>query len=255
MARKNTRAATKVLPDLPFDMGADDAKIGGAPQGEQITVAQLQEQIKAMQGQLENANKTNLALMTQAPVIQPQLKPTEVDTKNLPDPVAEPEAYAVELAKRTRQAIRNEAENAQIEAGQKSTANDKIAGLWEDFREAYPEYAKDQKKIEFVATEVAEKAAKRGRDVSKYMFGASSIFFADAVAEYDKLFGKPKGAEAEDGDDDDDDGLDDDVGRTRGIPGGGPSGRSSAVADEDANVSQSMFDGLKKWQLKNGFTL
>lgn len=242
----------RVLEDLPFDRG-EEGKIEQKAQEPdmQAILAELRGQVAKLSGDLDTANKERLALMTQATPVQPQMRSTEVNLKDLPDPVQEPEKYAQEIAKRTREALQNEQYNAGIQQQQQTQQAGDLEALWEDFKEANPLYA-DEGKVRYIAQELAQKAAKRKRDVGKYMFVTSDTFFSDVTKLYDKTFGAPKAA----GEEDDDDGsvLDDDDNRTAGIPGGGPSGKSSAKPDEDADVSKSSFDGLKQWQLKHGFT-
>lgn len=249
----------RVLPDLPFEIGADDAEIkkaDGDQSGMSTTVAQLQEQLAQMQANLKLQQETNLALMQQTPTVIPTLRPTEVNMDDLPDPVTDAKGYAAEVAKRTREAMANEKYNEGVQAKLANDQTTKINALWEDFAEKYSDYAKDPSRVEYIANKLAQRAQARGRDVGKYMFGASSQFFADAVALYDKEFGKP-GAGDDDAEDGDDGAslLDADEIRTAGIPGGGPKGQR-LKSDEDAEVQgKSMFDGLRQWQQKAGFSI
>ncbi len=261
MARKVKQTQndmSRQIPDLPFEIPADQADIKKAGEGGEAntTVAELQAQLKAMREEFAReqkiAHETNLALMQQAPAQTQQFLPTEIEMKGLPDPVSDPEAYASEVAKRTRQAFVNEQKNQQIVAAQAGNDNARVNALWEDFSEAYPEYAKDPSRVSYIAQKLAEKAKARGRDVNKYMFAASATFFSDAVKLYDKEFGRPAGEEV----DDDDEGsvLDADELRTSGIPGGGPKSRA-VPKDEEGEQGKSIMDGIRSWQQKSGFSI
>lgn len=258
MARKKSgglEAPVRQIPDLPFEVPADLAKVEKAD-GETdgtTTIAALQEQIKLMQANQKALEATNLALMQQAPVVTPQLLPTEVDTKGLPDPVTDPEAYAKELQSRMRTAFQNEQKNQQAVAQAQTSQQGKIDALWEDFKEQYGDYAEQAERMQYIATKLANRAAQRGRDVGKYMFASSPQFFADAVALYDKEFGKP-GSETADDDDDGGSLLEADEIRTAGIPGGGPKGRQ-APKDEDDIQGKSIMQGVREWQQKSGFSI
>jgi hypothetical protein len=256
MAKKRPDPMLVTHPDLPFDQPAEEKTPAQQTVDTNATVETLKAQIAQMQSELAISNREKLALMTQAPTVQPQMRPTDVDLKGLPDPVTDPEKYAQEIAARTRQALANEQHNAQqIKAAEGSQA-DKLNALWADFKEANPGYA-DESKVRYIAQELAQKAQARGRDVQKYMFLTADTFFGDVTKLYDKTFGKPAGGVEAEPSDEDGSLLDDEAEvRTQGIPGGGPSGKSAAAVDEDkAAQGKSMFDGLKSWQLKNGFTI
>ena len=252
MAKKKNDM-TVIHADLPFDQGEED-KAAGAPQSQDTVLAELRAQIAGMQSALEQTKRENMALMTQAPVAQPQFKPTEVKLDDLPDPVSDPKAYGEALVARTRQSIINEQHNQNLQNAAGAASERDLQNLWQDFVEGHPDYA-DETKVRFIAQELAQKAAQRKRDVNKYMFVTTETFFSDVTKLYDKTFGAPKAAGVE-VEPDEGSLLDADEGRTAGIPGGGPSSKSAAQPNEDAMAQgKSMFDGLKSWQLKNGFTI
>ena len=247
---------TRQIPDLPFEIPADEAKITKGGEGGTITVAELQAQIKAMQDKFEADTKslrdTNLALMQTAPVQTQQMLPTEVDLKDLPDPVTDAQGYAKAVAERTQQALQNAARNAQAMAGQQNQQAGRLNALWEDFAEHYKDYAGQPGRIRYLAQEVAAKAEARGRDVQKYMF--TPQFQADVVALYDKEFGKPVDPNADDTDDGEGSVLDKDDLRTSGIPGGGPKTSRPAPKPEDEQ-GVSIMEGVRSWQQKTGFSI
>ncbi len=253
MAKKTVKNDMTVIhADLPFDQGEEE-KAAGAPQSQDTVLAELRAQIAGMQSALEQTKRENMALMTQAPVAQPQLRPTDVKLDDLPDPVSDPKAYGEALVARTRQSIINEQHNQNLQNAAGAASERDLQNLWQDFVEGHPDYA-DETKVRFIAQELAQKAAQRKRDVNKYMFVTTETFFSDVTKLYDKTFGAPKkdGVVAEE---DDDNGSVLDDNRTAGIPGGGPSGRSAAPIDEDKLAGKSMFEGVKSWQQKNGFTI
>lgn len=239
----------RTLPDLPFDM-PDEKPEAGTSAAPATTVEELRAQLAALQNDLKTQRETNLALMTQAPVTAPQPKPTDVNMDNLPDPVQDPVAYGRELLARQRTALQNEEYNKGLQQQQQQTSAARVQALWEDFVEAYPEYAKDTEKAQFAANAVVQRALARGRDADKYMFGASRQFFEDAVKHYDKTFGKP--GEGASGDDADEDDSPDN--RALGLPGGGPSGRSKAPSEDDLPQTTTA-DSLRQWQQKTGFSI
>lgn len=249
---------TRQIPDLPFEIPADDAKITKGKGGETtITVAELQAQIKAMQDKFEADTKslrdTNLALMQTTPVQTQQLLPTEVDLKDLPDPVSDPTGYAKAVADRTRQALENAARNQQVVATSQNLQTNRLNALWEDFSDKYADYAKNPGRVRYLAQEVAAKAEARGRDVQKYMY--TPQFMADVVTLYDKEFGKPQGEDDGDGTDDGEGTvLDKDDLRTGGIPGGGPKTSKPPKNTEDEQ-GVSIMEGVRSWQQKTGFSI
>lgn len=251
--KKPAEQTGRILPDLPFDQGTPEPKEPAQKASDmEAVLAEMRAQVAKLSGDLETANKERMALMTQAPIVQPQMRSTEVNMKDLPDPIQEPEKYAAEVHKRSREALQNEQLNAQAIAQTQNDAQGKLATLWEDFKETNPLYA-DEGKVRYIAQEVAAKAQARGRDVQKYMFTTPDTFFGDVKKLYDKTFGAPKAEGAED--DDEGSVLDEDDNRTAGIPGGGPSGGKKVSEEDLAGPGKSMFDGVKSWQLKNGFTI
>lgn len=251
MAKKSPQRATgPAFPDLQFqepepektqDAGADQAKL----------LADLQKQIGDLQADLDQQRKANLSLMAQPIVTAPVQEPTTVDLKDLPDPTLEPEKYAAEVANRTTRYIGQVQQAQTARQQQTQQQNGRVEALWEDFAEKYPEWAERADQVEYAATKVAQRAAQRGVDVNRYMFGASSTYMQDVHKELEKVFGKIEAS----ADDVDDDGAPDD--RTAGFIGGQDSGGRAAKGEDNpaARFQQhSMFNDVQEWQRKTGFT-
>jgi hypothetical protein len=250
---KKTQAAPEAqrlqMPDLQWmetpEEKAETAKASAAPAAD---LAALQAQIAKLSGDLDQQRQTNMALMAQ-PLVQAAPATPKMDMTNLPDPTLDPEAYAREVANRTTAYIGAVEQVRQAQSAGAAQSNQRVEALWEDFNAKYPQYAEHADRVEFAATKIAQRAAARGLDVNKYIFGASGVFMADVAAEMDKTFGKP---EVEDPDDD---GADD--GRTGGIFGGNESGGKPTKVDEPNRAGfqpNSMFGDIQQWQAKSGFT-
>lgn len=251
-----------------------------------ITAEMLLAKIDAIGAENKSLRASNMALMSQAPVVtQVSAPPAAVNLDGLPDPVQSPKEYAAEIAKRVSahtNAVVNHATSTQTTA---QTNKQRIDNLFNDFSSQFPELAKNRDRLEFIAQKVVNKAKESGINAEKYMFQAKDQFFADINDEYGKVFtavapakaadvvAEPLidnadpvataeqtggiGAALEEDEDDTDDG------RSQGIFGGAESGnRQSAPGrskEEDAArakqgiKSGDLIDDLQKMQQKSGF--
>lgn len=248
MAKKTPAADTrKAMPDLQWmETPEEKAQTAKASGQQSPDLAALQAQIAKLSQDLDTQRSTNMALLTQ-PIIETPAAAPQLDMTKLPDPTIDPEAYASEVARRTTAYIGQVDQQRQRGAQQAQTKNSRVEALWDDFGSKYEAYAGDPEKVEYAATKVAQRAQKRGMDVDKYVFGASSVFMADVAAEMDKLWGKPEEA---------DDLPDEEDNRTAGIFGGQESGGKPAKGEEARSAFQpnSMFGDVQAWQAKTGFT-
>jgi hypothetical protein len=252
MAKKTQKTAEPAgrlqMPDLQWLETPEEkeATAKAAGKDDATTLAQLQAQIAKLTTDLDNQRQTNTALLSQ-PLVQVQPQAPQIDMKNLPDPTLEPEAYASEVARRTTAYIGAVEQVRSAQAQAAGQQNGRVDQLWEDFGEKYPQYADRADQVEYAATKVAQQAQKRGLDVNKYIFGASSVFMADVAKEMEKVFGK-SGVE-----DDEDDEPDN---RTAGLFGGNESGGKPVKPEDPRSAFQphSMFGDVQAWQAKTGFT-
>lgn len=249
-AAKQQDANYRGLPNtLPFyDPDEDAARARETSQGNQTPdLTALQRQIAELEAGRKQDQRNLAALLAQPSYAnQRPMVNTELDTKGLPDPIQEPDAYAREMTRRMNQAIEARQQVAQYEQAQQQSQAAKVNALWEDFSEKYPDYADKYDQVEFAARKVVSKAQAKGMDVNKYMFGASGIFMEDVASELEKVFG----SRAEDTDTDpepEDDGSDD---GSVGVFGGSASGGKPVAPQVEGG---DMFDDLKEWQIKTGF--
>jgi hypothetical protein len=246
--RKNTQQQEtnfRGLPNtLPWRDDPEDTRDSSQTRdtGQSDAVAALQRQIAELEAGRKQDQRNLTALMSQPNYTQRPQFQTELDTKGLPDPIQEPDAYAREMTRRMNLAIEGRAQAQQYEASQQQAQSRKVNALWEEFQEKYPDYSDKYEQVEFAARKVAEKAAAKGLDVNKYMFGTSSLFMEDVAGELEKIF-PSKSTETEEGDTSEDD-------ASIGIFGGTASGGKPVAAPESET---DMFDDLKEWQLKTGF--
>ena len=174
-------------------IGSDEPAEKDDGKAKEPSVADLMAQITALNSRIDTSERTNLALMANPThevrstvVTKPQL-----DMTKLPDPVNEPEAYATAVAERTNKYISEQFQVQQTQQQESKAQDTRLQNLWGRFEDKYEDYAGDQRKVEFAASEAIREAQARGMDVQKYMFGASEHFFADVVKKMDEVFGKP----------------------------------------------------------------
>lgn len=189
------RQQEEEIPESIFDTEAFGGK--RQPEKKEPTVKELMERL----GQLEARNQeyererdyeSTRPIVVQAPQPQPEIKEPTLDLKGLPDPVAQPEAYAEVIAQRTIKYQNDMQDYRTRKSGAaKPQAGGDFDALWEDFVEKNPAYAENDARTRFAVGEVAKKLAKKGVDMNRYLFTRSERFFKDVTDEYDKVFGKP----------------------------------------------------------------
>ncbi len=133
--------------------------------------------------------------------------------------------------------------------------------------------AEDKEKIDFVSTQVAKAAQRKGLDVERYMFLTQDKFLDDVAKKYIDVFGDPTESDDETEDYDDTprrrraaapararrqsvrrNREEEDDNRTGGIFGGNESGgRPSRSRDSDEESGPSMIDDIQNLQRKTGF--
>lgn len=235
-----------------------DTQFGGGQKGQ--STEDLQNQIKSLTERLDALSKPakppRQYAIPQAPEA-PQEVP--VNMKGLPDPLTDGEAYGAELVRRYQEADRaNEQlrENYQKQVVEYEAAQRRVVdGLWDGFKEEYPDFAGvDAEKIEFAGTKAIEAAKAKGTDITKYAFENPAAFYADIQNELKKVlpadFGKKK--------DPDEEFSGDPLAaaraealRTVGIPGGGSFGKPSSGPTNPS--AGDMLSDLSEMQQQSGF--
>lgn len=231
------------LDDDASDKDKDDNK------GKSDDMQALRDQISEMQRNMEQMQRTNMALLSQpmqTPRVEQLTRPQEQDFGDLPDPTLDREAFDKALRDRVNsmvtqqvQAVKGTLDTARA---QEKAADD----LWADFSTKHDAYSEDQDKVEFAATKVVSEMKARGVDVQKYMFQARDQFFKDVTAKYDTMFGKPGAEQVEQ-----DEQEDEDTQRTAGIFGGLESGGAPAKGKQESPGD--MIKDLHDLQRKSGF--
>lgn len=237
----------------------------------------LAKQLADLQTRLSESEKANMALL-----VQPQWRSqttetyTEVkpETVALPDPALDPDGYDRATGERNRIRWENQQRKADFDNRQRQSVQEKVDNLWEAFGDKYPDMVKDKERVEFVSTQVAKDAQRRGIDVERYMFLTQDKFLDDVARKFVSVFGEPEGEDDRDDFEDNQSGRrtpasstsrrrasnrrreedDDMVSRTGGIFGGNESGgRPSRGRDADEEQGPSMIDDIQALQRKTGF--
>lgn len=237
----NTVEQVAAMAELPW-YGQQEEQKAPEPDQTQQNMFALQQQIADMNAEMTRLRQTSAALMTQPTVAMPPMLP-QVSFDNLPDPVVDPTGYGRELAARTQQAIQNQHIMAAYQAEQQASANGKLDALWEDFQNQYADYAGDYRRVEYAATQVANRLSRKGLDVNRYVYASSDDFFREVAAEMDDIFGSGQVEETTETEDDT---------RTVGIFGGMESGgRPTSGTTQEGPTS--MVGEIQNWQAKHGF--
>lgn len=262
MAKKRTQDPGNV--DIFAGLGEDRVSEGadeGEKGGKGTDVAALEARINSMQAELARLERTNAALMAAPGTFMPQggdrQAPDEpaLDLEGLPDMTIDPEGYHKAVTKRIsdnlRASLAQEREQERAQQSEQQALGAKVEALWSDFEEKYPDLAEHKDMVELAATSVAQKAAVKGLDVQRYMFGASEQYLADVAGEMKKRFGKALEAMGKDdpaGDGEDGKGGDEEVpahikeaNRAMGLHGGIPttgSGPKGAPKGEKSDLVQ-----------------
>lgn len=242
----------QMYPDL---MTSDDyeaeeaAKTAAAakPDDSAKTIADLQAKLAGLESQIATVGQTNRALSTQAAVDMPPVRPN-VDYSKAPDPATDPAGFAQFMDNVTQARVDYEKQVFQYQNRQAQASSQKTAMLWSQFEKNYPEYAKNDKRVEVAAAAVINRARAMGTDTDKYMYASSGDFMKDVVKEIDDLFGKPQPVEVEDNDDE---GGEDDV-RTNVFGGSSAAGAPGAPRQAPQRYGTLSKD-IMAWQEKTGF--
>lgn len=232
-------------PDIPTR--DDDEPEPEQKSGDQAQITALMQQIANLQSQV-TTQQTQQPTYTPARVDIPPAKPV-FDASKAPDPVDDPKGYAEFVRNGILEEQRWQNDVTTWQQRQQATQQNRLSQLWEQFADQHEDYAQDEERVEIAATRVAQRAAKAGMDVDKYMYQSSGIFMNEVVKEMDKLFGKPKAGGLDD-DDDGDDGVPDS--RTGGIFGGAEYG-SKPTGGKSQEKLGSLSADIKAWQEKTGF--
>lgn len=216
------------------------------------------------------AQRSALVPMRPAPVPEraaPQA-PERLDLAGLPDPMAKPEEYNAELARRVDAFVKLR-EHASNHARTTEQATTRTAEqLWTEFSAKHPEWASHKELVGVMAEKAARKAQAQGLDTQAYMNSGATLFFKDIINElnasgYSRLVEPAEDDEEEFDttpertaperkqarpatpfDDDDEDG------RTAGIFGGQEGGNRPTPGKPKAG---DMLEDLRSIQARTGF--
>lgn len=227
------------FPDIPMQ-NEDPNKVKENKNEDADRLARIEAQLNSVLEDNKALRASNFQLMaqpTQQSTVSVQ-KPQEMTYDNMPDPVEKPKEYAKELEKRlvAKMALDRDYESQQQQGTQQR--QQRIAGLWTGFSTKYPELSKDQSRVEFAATKVAEEMKAKGIDLDKYMFTTQDTFFNDLKAKMEDIFGEKDEAE------------DDNSRSTAAIGPGAPQG---VVKGNLEPTSSNMIADLQKMQRTSGF--
>lgn len=261
MARNKAKApsAEDVLklmyPDLPTSEDYTDP-IGSAIEAEKakgqqtqdnVQLTELQKQVALLQGQLNQTTRANGALMQQAKTDLPPAQP-QFDMSKAPDPTLDPGAYAQFILGIADAKVQYEKDVYAWQARQQNDIANKTQNLWDSFAGKYGDLAKNSKQVEIATVEVINRAKAQGRDVDKYMYGASDQFMDDVAAEIGKLWPGASAAAADDDDEGDEDRTD--------MLGGGAGGNgvaSGAGRKAPPEKYGALSTDVLAWQKATGF--
>lgn len=146
--------------------------------------AALEQEVKELREQLAEMRRLLMLTREDKPASQPQDDEIDIPDDALYDKKALREA--VEKLVEKRIAAQKEEQVSQSEAQQRITA------LWNDFAQAYPDYAtQPPSRVRFAVAEVVAQMQQRGEDVWKTLQVAPDAFFKKVVKVYDDTFGTP----------------------------------------------------------------
>lgn len=208
--------------------------------------AELLKQIADLNARVEQAERTNLALLSAKPVtvdtvVQRQEEPKDDE---LPDPTLDPNGYARAVTERAERRIQNFMAEQQRQQKADAEASNSSKDLWTDFAAQYEDYAADEERVSFATAQVMKDLKAKGIDVARYTTTARDKFFKDVTTRMDKIFGKPgEGSETEE--------VDEPANRTGGIFGGMESGGKPSKHSQEQPGD--MIKDLHDLQRKSGF--
>lgn len=183
-------ALAEYSPQGPSGSPAPTSQQAAAPEP---TVADLMKLIGEQNERIRRQEEAQLALLTNPPSTHQfsQAVPQQQQEAELPDPIQDPVGYGNELQARIYRKLAADREHDDRNKQMKDSQSQALTNLWEDFAIAYPAYADDTERVEYVAAKVAQKAKARNIDLNRYMFGNQDRFMRDLTAEFDRLFGAP----------------------------------------------------------------
>lgn len=289
MVRKRTKARQEEFGEDIFaalerhgthNFREEPARREASPAGEP-TVAQLQAQISALSGQLDDMTRRSMMRPAAPPAPQQQQQPAlgPQDVKldlvtGLPDPIDKPIEYQRALQDRIAAYVAAQTEvvkqtaTAAATRGQQEAASQQQADrLWNDFSTQYPDWAEYGDIVQVVAKQVVEREQAKGIDGQTYILGNTPTFFRDVEAELKKRYGRLiEDAEAEGEEEPEghehhaiaprrgapvDNDLDD--GRTAGVFGGQESGGKPSRGRQAPAAGADMISDLQAMQMKTGY--
>jgi hypothetical protein len=234
----------------------------------------LAKQLANLQSEMAETQRANMALLSQNTGRSQVETFTEVKPESvaLPDPALDPDGYDRALAQRQNIRAENQRRQNDIQNRRQQETSDKVADLWENFQDKYPDISDDQERIDFIASSLAKQAQRRGLDLERYMFVTADKFMDDVANKYYEVFGEPEGDNENNLEDasrqrrssprDDtrrrssrrDRQENEPVGRTSGVFGGNESGgRPGRGREDDDERGPDMIDDIQQLQLKTGF--
>jgi len=233
------------------------------------SVEQLQAQITALTGQIDDMNRRSMMRSTPAPAPQPGPKPVSASdvqldlVSGMPDPSLDPNAYHRTVQDRVAAFVKAQGEVIVQRAQPRQDDSQATADrLWNDFSEQYPEWAEYGDIVQVVAQQVVQREQAKGIDGQLYVIGNTSTFFKDVAAE----LGKKYGALIEGDEDEGEEGFEHEVvasrrdnpfeddGRTAGVMGGMESGgKPNRGRPSTAPEGSDMIADLQQMQVKTGY--
>lgn len=224
-------------------------------------LAKLQERLETRDSDLEYLSPSRTqSQVSEGPVI------VDPNSIKLPDPALDPDGFSEATQRRTQIVLDNDRRRQEFTSKRNSDISAKVDDLWERFGDTYPDMAENKERIDYIASQLAQDAARRGVDPQQYMFGTKNRFMKDVAKKYVEIFGEP---ETDDNDDFEDtrsrkaggrtqrransrNREEEDDGRSTSIFGGNQnSGRQARKSEEDNGSS--MIDDLQAIQKKSGF--
>lgn len=233
------------------------------------SVEQLQAQITALTGQIDDMNRRSMMRSTPAPAPQPAhrgVTPADVQldlTSGMPDPSLDPQAYHRTIQDRVAAFVKAQGEAIVQRAQPRQDDSQATADrLWNDFSEQYPEWAEYGDIVQVVAQQVVQREQAKGIDGQLYVIGNTSTFFKDVAAELGKKYGALIEGEDDDAGDEPEheviaqrreDPFSDD-GRTAGVFGGQESGgKPNRGRPSTPEPGSDMIADLQQMQVKTGY--
>lgn len=198
--QRRQRPQAEVIPESIFDALnqhnlAPDGETAATKQAKGPTIEDLQKQLAAMNERVEQAERIQTVITSPATVSVAPKEPA-FNLDNLPDPIADPQAYSKEMAARQVNYSKQLHEFYQEQNAATAKTQGTYQQLWSDFASQYGEYADDQEGVEFATQKVRNTLIKRGVDVDKYMFSQPDKFFKEITKTYDQRFGAPAEGES-----------------------------------------------------------